>query len=177
MEVVEIMYGPNWEASIPLLEVLAFSIYARGVNSVHAPLMSAAGRSDLLMRSTTINTVATIAMILLGGALGSLQTLATCVVIAYTVELAVPAYLSARRCLHMGTVRYFLNLLPDVGVELAVVLLAHLVPWGDGERVPLARGEGGVRVCAHGDHPLGGVEGFRSGRRLGFFDELDLDCA
>ena len=129
-EVVEIMYGPNWAASIPLLEVLAFAIYARGVNSVHAPLMSAAGRSDLLMTSTTINTFATFVMILVGGALGSLQTLATCVAIAYTVELAVPVYLSARHCLRMGALRYFLNLLPDVAVGLAVVFLAHLVSWG-----------------------------------------------
>ena len=129
-EVIDIMYGPNWNASIPLLEVLAFAIYARGVNSVHAPLMSATGKSNLLMKSTTINTIATVIMIFVGGAIGSVQSLATCVAIAYTIELAVPIYLSAKCCLHMSIMHYFLNLLPDICVGIAVVLLAQLVPWG-----------------------------------------------
>lgn len=129
-EVVEIMFGSNWGPSIPLLKVLAFAIYARGVNSVHAPLLSAAGRSDLLMKSTTVNTAATFVMILIGGLLGSVQTLAICVAVAYTAELAVPIYLSAKYCLDMGVARYCSNLLPDMIVGAAVVLLAHLVPWG-----------------------------------------------
>lgn len=129
VEVIQVMYGPKWNAAIPLLEVLALAIYARGVNSVHAPLLSAAGRSDLLMRSTTINTMATFVMILLGGALGSVQSLATCVAIAYNFELVIPVYLSAKYCLQMNVFRYFLNLLPDIVTGVAVILLSHMIPW------------------------------------------------
>lgn len=128
-EIVLIMYGDGWEPAIPLLQVLALAIYARGVNSVHAPLLSATGRSDLLMRSTTINTFMTFGMILLGGALGSVETLAACVAIAYNVELAVPVYLSAKHCLRMGSWRYFLNLLPDMVITAVVVVACQFVPW------------------------------------------------
>ena len=128
-EIVYIMFGENWKPVIPLLRVLALAVYARGVNSVHAPLMSASGRTDLLMRSTLINTLMTIIMILLGGYLGSVQTLATCVAIAYNFELIIPVYLCAHYCLGRKVFEYFLQLLPDIIVAAVILIVGYLIPW------------------------------------------------
>ena len=129
-EIIQIMFGDVWASASPLLRVLALAIYARGVNSVHAPLMSAVSRPDLLMRSTLINTVVTLAMICLGGFFGSVESLAVCVAVAYNFELAVPVYFCSKHCLGMGVWDYFGTLIPDIVVMLIALAVCFAIPWG-----------------------------------------------
>ena len=129
-EIIQIMFGGTWAPAAPLLQVLALAIYARGVNSVHAPLLSAANRPDLLMFSTLINTLVTFAMICLGGSLGSVESLAACVAVAYNLELIIPVYLCSKYCLRMRIQNYFKTLLPDIVVAVIVLAVCIAVPWG-----------------------------------------------
>lgn len=129
-EIIQIMFGDVWAPAAPLLQVLALAIYARGVNSVHAPLLSAANRPDLLMFSTLINTLVTFAMICFGGFLGSVESLAACVAVAYNLELIIPVYLCSKYCLRMGARNYFKTLLPDIVVAVIVLAVCTAVPWG-----------------------------------------------
>lgn len=129
-EIIQIMFGDVWAPAAPLLQVLALAIYARGVNSVHAPLLSAANRPDLLMRSTLINTIATLAMICVGGFLGSVESLAVCIAIAYNFELFIPVYYCSKFCLGMGLWEYFKGLLPDIVITAATLAVCSFVPWG-----------------------------------------------
>lgn len=129
-EIILIMYGDNWAPAIPMLAVLAFAVYSRGVNGAFSALLNAAGRPDLLMRSTAINTAVTLGMIFLGGALGFVQSLATCVAIAYNIEMTIPIYFCARYCLDMRPLKLFVHFLPDLGSGILVIVLASVIPWG-----------------------------------------------
>lgn len=129
-EIILVMYGESWAPAIPMLSVLAFAVYSRGVNGSYGALLCATGRSDLLMRSTTINTVITVSAILLGGFLGSVGTLALCVAVAYNLEMVVPSYFCARFSLEISLARFLTIMLPDLFSCAAVMLLALLVPWG-----------------------------------------------
>lgn len=129
-ELILIMFGEQWTPAIPLLSVLAFAVYSRGVNGSFGALLSACGRADLLMRSTAINTAVSVGMICLGGALGSVQSLAVCVAIAYNIEMVAPIYLCAKHCLQISLVKFFSYLLPDVIGFLAVAVSAAAIPWG-----------------------------------------------
>ena len=131
-EIIQIMFGKTWAPAAPLLQVLALAIYARGVNSVHAPLMSATNRPDLLMRSTLANTLVTLTMICVGGFLGSVESLALCVAIAYNFELFIPVYFCSKYCLHMGIWSYFKTLLPDITIMLIALVFSSLMPWNMG---------------------------------------------
>ncbi len=128
-EVILIMYGDNWAPAIPMLSVLAFAVYSRGINGTFGALFNACGRADLLMRSTGINTAVTVSMICLGGVLGSVQTLAICVAIAYNIEIFAPIFLCSHYCLGISVPKFFVHLLPDIAEALAVTALAALVPW------------------------------------------------
>lgn len=128
-EIILIMYGENWAPAISLLSVLAFAVYSRGVNGAFSALLNATGRPDLLMRCTAINTIVTLGMIFLGGALGSVQSLATCVAIAYNLEMILPIYFCARFCLNMHPLAFFMHLIPDLGTIIATVALADVIPW------------------------------------------------
>jgi PST family polysaccharide transporter len=129
VEVITILYGEAWASAIPLLTILSFAVYSRGINGPFAALLTAKGRSDLLMLSTGVNTAVTVLMIVLGGALGSVESLATCVAIAYNLEIIMPVLLCARKCLDMGFWRFFSRLVPDTIAIVAVIALASLVPW------------------------------------------------
>lgn len=131
-EIIQIMFGDVWAPAAPLLQVLALAIYARGVNSAHAPLLSASNRTDLLMRSTLINTVVTLAMIFLGGLLGSVKSLSVCIAIAYNFELLIPVYFCSRYCLDMRVCSYFGRLVPDILISVIALVACAFVPWGAG---------------------------------------------
>ncbi len=147
-ELIAIMFGEDWLPAAPLLQVLALAIYARGVNSVHAPLLSASNRPDLLMFSTVVNTVVTLSFILLGGFLGSIESLAVCVAIAYNLELAVPVYLCSRHSLDMGLIQYLKVLLPDIiAAALSLVVISY-IPWPSLSVFLLLVAKGAVSVVA-----------------------------
>lgn len=129
-ELIVIMFGEQWVPAIPLLSVLAFAVYSRGLNGSFGALLSACGRADLLMRSTAINTVVSVGMICIGGALGSVQLLAICVTVAYNIEMIAPIYLCAKYCLHISLLKFFSYLLPDIIGCLVVIFSAASIPWG-----------------------------------------------
>ena len=128
-EIIEIMFGDAWLPAAPLLQVLALAIYARGVNSAHAPLLSASNRPDLLMFSTLVNTVVTLSFIFLGGFFGSIDSLACCVAIAYNLELIVPIYLCSKHSLDMGLIEYVKVLMPDIISIVLALIVISFIPW------------------------------------------------
>lgn len=129
-ELIVIMFGEQWVPAIPLLSVLAFAVYSRGLNGSFGALLSACGRADLLMRSTAINTVVSVGMICIGGALGSVQSLAICVTIAYNIEMIAPIYLCAKYCLHISLLKFISYLLPDIIGCMVVIVSAASISWG-----------------------------------------------
>lgn len=128
-ELIVIMFGDAWLPAAPLLQILALAIYARGVNSVHAPLLSASNRPDLLMCSTLVNTAITLSFIFLGGFLGSVDHLAACVAIAYNLELIIPVLFCSKYCLSMKLGDYLKVLLPDMGTVVLSLVVCSLVVW------------------------------------------------
>lgn len=127
-ELILVMFGANWAEAIPLLAILAFAVYSRGVNGAFAALLNAVGRADLLMKSTATNAVVTLAMILLGGFQGSAQSLASCVAIAYNIEMILPIIFCSG-CLEIKSLYFFKHFLPDLFAAIGTCALAYFVPW------------------------------------------------
>lgn len=128
-EIIVVLFGEQWLPAGPLLQILALSIYAQSMNGVLAPIMGAKGRTDLLMLSTTINSILTIAAVIIGSMLGSVHTLAVAVAIAYNVEVFVPVYLAIKRCLGKSVVAYARHFVTEIVAVIAVVAVGLLVPF------------------------------------------------
>lgn len=129
-EVILILFGNNWTPSIPLLEILAFAIYSRGINASFSSLLNATGHPELLMRSTAINTIITLSMITVGAFTGSIETLSILIAISYNIEILIPIYYSAHDCLHLSIHKFMLSLVPDIASGAATVVITSLIPWG-----------------------------------------------
>lgn len=126
-EVIEIVFGSTWAPAAPLLHVLAIAIYSQGMNQAHAPLLSATGRTDLLFRSTAVNTVITFLLIIVGGLLGSVQSLANCVAFAYSIEIILPIFFCIRCCLGRQIAPYVLMLAPDIIAGASTIFLFGII--------------------------------------------------
>lgn len=146
-EIILIMYGDNWAPAIPLLSILAFAVYSRGVNGAFTALLNATGRADLLMRSTAINTMVTVGMILLGCALGSVETLAICISIASNIEMILPIWFCSRYSLDMSPFKFFMHFIPDLGAALLACGFSAILPWSF-ENIVLSALIKAVFVCA-----------------------------
>lgn len=127
-ELILVMYGDQWVTAGPILQILSISIYSRAMNSCHGPLLLSCGRSDLLMRSTLINTVMTVTFICVGVSLGSITSTAIFIAIAYNVELIVPVYICMHVCLRRRIVPYIREFGHEILAFLVSAVVGLLIP-------------------------------------------------
>lgn len=127
-ELVLVMYGNQWTVAGPILQILSFAIYARAMNSCHGPLLLSCGRTDLLMRSTLINSIMTVTFICLGVWMGSITTTAIMITIAYNFELVVPVYICMRICLQRSILSYVRNFAHEIVAFLVSLAVGVVIP-------------------------------------------------
>lgn len=129
-EIIVVLFGEQWLPAGPLLQILALSIYAQSMNGVLAPIMGAKGRTDLLMLSTTVNSILTIVTVVVGSMLGSVHALAVAVAIAYNVEVFVPLYFAIKKCLGKSLIAYIKHFVTEVFTVVTVVAAGLFLPFG-----------------------------------------------
>jgi len=93
-EIVEVLYGPGWEPSIPVFAVLSVSVYFQMLGNPSGAFFQSLGRTDYMFKVGLINTGITITGLSLGLAGGSILTVAYGIAIAF--------------CFHMFSITYFL---------------------------------------------------------------------
>lgn len=59
-EIIEIIFGPNWKASIPIFKILALSVPLQIILSISGSIYLASGRSNHLFYNGIINTAITV---------------------------------------------------------------------------------------------------------------------
>jgi teichuronic acid exporter len=83
-EIILILYGSQWEESIPVFKILALSIGIQMVLSSSGSIFQARNRTDLLFISGLLSAITTIGAICYGIFVGkSLETVAYCLMIAF----------------------------------------------------------------------------------------------
>lgn len=93
-EIVEVLYGPGWEPSIPVFAVLSVSVYFQMMGNPSGAFFQSLGRTDYMFRVGLVNTAIALVGLFIGLAGGSILTVAYGIAIAY--------------CLHMIPLAYFL---------------------------------------------------------------------
>lgn len=124
-EIVEIVYGSQWAAAVPLFQVLSISIYFQMLGNPSGAFFQSLGRTDLMFKVGLINTCLTLCGLVVGILIGSLQMVAVCVSIAF--------------CLHVVPLAYFLlckgmkaslailkKFIPDVSISVISIIICFL---------------------------------------------------
>lgn len=91
--IVRILYGDQWLASVPVLQMLALSIGLQMVNSTSGGVFQSVGHTDLLFESGLVCSAISAGLILLGvGVLGDLASLGACISLAYLLHFCCTLY-------------------------------------------------------------------------------------
>lgn len=91
-EIVTIFYGDNWKNCIPLFAILSCSLFCQLLGNITGPMLQSAGRTDLLLRQTSIATVIIVVSMLLGASTGNLTNLAIGVALGYCLQIFTCVY-------------------------------------------------------------------------------------
>lgn len=91
--IVRILYGDQWLASVPVLQMLALSIGLQMVNSTSGGVFQSVGHTDLLFESGLVCSAISAGLILLGvGVLRDLTGLGACISLAYLLHFCCTVY-------------------------------------------------------------------------------------
>lgn len=114
-EITEIMYGPQWGESAPLLAVLAVSVYIQLVFNPSAAFFQSIGRTDLMFRAGLINAFLTVLGLGIGILSGDLLMAAACISAAYCLHCIPLSYYLLRRgfCVPVKSLGIFL---PEISI-------------------------------------------------------------
>ncbi|MDJ1122167.1 lipopolysaccharide biosynthesis protein [Olsenella sp. YH-ols2217] len=124
-EIIAIMYGPQWAASVPLFQALSFSVYTQMLGNSTGGFYQSIGRTDLMFRVGLINTGITLAGLAVGIVSGSLQTIADCIAVAFVLHVFVSFGVLVKAGFHESAA-CFKQFVPDV---LTAVVAGALAWW------------------------------------------------
>ena len=85
-EVIEIMYGPQWSASAPMLRALGLSVAFQMCTSMTGAVFQSLGATDWAFRSTVVNTAVAVFGMVLGAMSGNVLVLCALVSLAYCLN-------------------------------------------------------------------------------------------
>ena len=98
-EIIAILFGDQWDASVPLFQALAISVYFQMVNNTSGSFYQSSGRTDLLFTNGLIDTAITAIAIMAGVLSGDLLVVAILVSIAYCLHTLPVMLLLVRKAL------------------------------------------------------------------------------
>ena len=130
-EIIAIMYGDGWAASVPMLHALAAGVWAQMVGNPTGAFFQSLGRTDLMFRCSVVNTAIMVTAIGAGIASGDVTHVATLVSCAFFVQLAsIAHYLVHRGFGHsMACMREFVpEVVSGIVAAAAATFAATLVP-------------------------------------------------
>lgn len=126
-EIITIMYGSNWAASVICFQFLSIAIIPQMLNSSSSGVFQALGNTRLLFWNSCINTGITVIAILIGvfdG--GNIVSLSAAVGLAYVCHFFTAFYMLIKWGFGYKFSRFLGDILPDLivllGMELAVII-------------------------------------------------------
>ncbi|MFJ1626547.1 lipopolysaccharide biosynthesis protein [Marinilactibacillus psychrotolerans] len=92
-DIILFLFGEQWVGSIPVFKILAISIWLQMIASSTGAFYQSANRTDLLLFSGIQSTVLNVAAIIFGVYIGTIESVATMVVISFSFNFIVNNYL------------------------------------------------------------------------------------
>lgn len=131
-EIINIMYGPQWDQSIPVFKLLALAVGIQIVLSSTGSIFQATNRPDLLFYSGFLSTILVLAGILYGVFIGkSLVSVGYGILIAFSINIFQGFYLLIEKSLNHSFIQFLkVFIFPvfiSIGVAIALWLTAQFV--------------------------------------------------
>jgi PST family polysaccharide transporter len=126
-EITTILYGSQWELSIPILQILGLSVYFQIVNNPTGAIFQSTNRTDLLFAHSVAATALTVSGLGIGIALGNIKAVAWGITIAYCLHTLSIAYFLIWKVFHQNIWCYLRFFLPEIVTGIPIGALIFLV--------------------------------------------------
>lgn len=127
-DIILFLFGDRWLPSVPILEILAFSIWYQLISSASGSIFQAADRTDLLLltgiQSGSFNLLAIIAGIFLG----SSSYVALTLVVTFFINFVFSHYLIFYRVFNSNFKPLLIVLAKPMSIALALTLVFSVMP-------------------------------------------------
>lgn len=101
-DIILFLFGQQWTESVVVFQILSISIWAQMIASSTGAFYQSANRTDLLLISGLQSTILNVASIIYGVYLGSIEAVATMVVISFTLNFIINNYLLMYKAFDSG---------------------------------------------------------------------------
>ena len=131
-EIINIMYGPQWEQSIPVFELLALSIGIQMVLSSTGSIFQATNRTDLMFLSGFLSAILTVGGIIYGVFIGkSLVSVSYGLIIAFSINFFQGLYLLIVKSLNQSYLNFLkvfiFPLITSISIAVVLWLLSGII--------------------------------------------------
>lgn len=125
-DIIIFLFGEQWVQSIAVFEILAISIWLQMIASSTGAFYQSANRTDLLLVSGIQSTILNVAAIIFGVYLGTIESVATMVVISFTFNFIINNYLLMYKTFDSGYKELLATLSKPIvlgAIQLGIFLL------------------------------------------------------
>lgn len=121
-EIICIMFGANWSASIPCIQMLSLSIWAQIINSSSGAIFQSLGNTKNLFITGVLSSLCTLTGIALGIIFGDIITVARNAMISYNINFFISYFMLIRKTFGFSFFKFLKSFIPDVCIAGVVVI-------------------------------------------------------
>lgn len=122
-DIVLILFGPQWLAVVPLIEIFAFMIPIQAVLSTSGSFFQVMNKPRLLFFSGIMSAVVNVTAIITGIAIGSMEAVALGLFVGFSVNFLQAYYLLFRYCFNYSSMGFYLKMTKSICLVTPPMLL------------------------------------------------------
>ncbi|WP_027968155.1 lipopolysaccharide biosynthesis protein [Streptococcus equinus] len=128
-EIIDILYGQNWEQTISCFQILSFAIISQMLNTSSGGVFQAIGNTRLLFINGIVNTIVTVIAIIIGVFYGkTILNLSICIAIAYIIHSFLTFFILIKLGFRFKLSKFFFDILPDIFVLVVMIIAVVIYP-------------------------------------------------
>ncbi|RBP58227.1 PST family polysaccharide transporter [Alkalibaculum bacchi] len=112
-EIIMILYGEQWYASVPSFQLLALSIWAQMISSSTGSIFQSIGNTKLMFLTGTVSSVLIVGAILVGIGFDNINMVAGFVTLAFNMNIAISFYYLIKKGLGYSLREFAGKFVPD----------------------------------------------------------------
>lgn len=125
-EIIYIMFGSQWDESVPTFKILSLIMWIQILLSSIGSIFQSMGATNYLFRAGLISSITNVIAIIVGLTLGKIEYIATLLVISFTVNFFVNYYLLVSVVMKKSFFKFIQNFIPEVFIVFFMSLLLIL---------------------------------------------------
>ncbi|QAY66762.1 lipopolysaccharide biosynthesis protein [Paenibacillus protaetiae] len=126
-ELINIIYGPNWESTVPCMAALGVSIWFQMTSSSCGSIYRSLGMTSLMFKSVTRFVPIQLVMIFIGVLSKDIMTLSWCVSISFIIKYFIEYYYLVGKGFNKSVIGFLQKNTPEVFIVLLMCVVMLLI--------------------------------------------------